>query len=386
MNKRLIKKVFIALLKLLPINKNKVVFCNFTGKGYGDNPKYIAEALHQMKPEIVIIWLCLDKGVEFPEYIKKVPMWTLQHYFHVATAKGIVSNVRTFLGVPKRAKQVYLQTWHGPFSPKLLEMDAEDRLTKEYVEQAKIDGKAIDGIISNSLLLSEQYKRSFWLGEQADILPFGLPRNDYLINNKENQELKQSLRRKIGVKELDYLVLYAPTFRDDYSVQGYALDFEAIIKAVEKRFNKSCTILIRLHPNVQKQSRTIKFNEKMINVTAYPDIQELSLISDAVISDYSSTVFDFSLLDKPVFICALDLDDYEKCRGLLKEFYDFPFPIAKTNEEMVANILAFSEVDYNNHVKDYFSLHPVYDDGHAANKAALWLLDRLNGIIRRGGE
>ena len=106
-------------------------------------------------------------------------------------------------------------------------------------------------------------------------------------------------------------------------------------------------------------------------------MQELLLACDALISDYSSCVFDFAILKKPVFICALDIKEYEKTRGLLPEFYDFPFPIATSNEEMLINIKNYDQKSYFDKVNRYFERYPLYDDGNASRRVVDWLEKKI---------
>lgn len=377
MKRKIFKNAYVSLLRFLPIKRDKIVFCNFSGRGYGDNPKYIAEEIHKRKLNVDMVWLCADAKTAFPEYVRPVKMWSLQHYFELATAHSIISNVRIDLGVEKRKGQTYLQTWHAPFSPKKLEGEAVETLKKEYLISAKHDGAITDGIISNSHLLDEQYKRAFWLNKNAEILKIGLPRNDFLINNANNKALITTIKEKINIPSEAYVVLYAPTFRDDYTTNGYKLDFENVRKVFEIRFGKPCLMLIRLHPNARKQVNEIIFTSEIIDMTSYPDIQELSIVSDAVISDYSSSVFDFSTMGKPAFICALDLQHYMETRGLLDEFFRFPFPFSESNEKLIEQICYFDENKYRVNLKNYFTKNPIYDKGDAAIKAVDWLLDKM---------
>ena len=106
-------------------------------------------------------------------------------------------------------------------------------------------------------------------------------------------------------------------------------------------------------------------------------MQELLLACDALISDYSSCVFDFAILKKPVFICALDIKEYEKTRGLLPEFYDFPFPMATSNEEMLTNIKNYDQKSYFDKVNRYFERYPLYDDGNASRRVVDWLEKKI---------
>ena len=171
--------------------------------------------------------------------------------------------------------------------------------------------------------------------------------------------------------------MYEPTFRDDYSLDGYRIDFTAVKNAFEELTGKKCFIGIRLHPVVKAQSLDIKFGDTVLNLTDYQDIQELSIAGDVVISDYSTTVFDFVLLHKPVFICALDLKHYEETRGLNKEFYEYPFPVSTTNEELINDIEAFDSNEYEKQVEEYFKMRPIYDKGTASKKTVEWIKNNI---------
>lgn len=122
--------------------------------------------------------------------------------------------------------------------------DAQDRLGDKYVKQAKYDGTITDGILANSKLQENQYRRAFWLGKNAEILRFGLPRNDILARCKNNKEAQKIARQKLKMREDTFYVLYAPTFRDDYSTKGYEIDFEKVKNAFQCTQKKIVKLLL----------------------------------------------------------------------------------------------------------------------------------------------
>ncbi len=376
----LISPIVAKCIFFIPIKENRIIIDNFGGKGFGDNPKYIAEALLSKQSErLDIVWLVdnlMPKAMykDFPKGIRVVKINSFAGLYARTTAKVWVDNVRHLHPVKKKSKQVYLQTWHAPFSPKCVEKDAENMLGKRYIKEAMYDGKITTGILVNSKLQENQFKRAFWLNPNTEILRFGLPRNDALIKKKNDSQIIAEIKSIYGITDAYYYILYAPTFRDDFSVKGYALDFEKIRVGFSEVMKKPCKIIVRLHPNAAFQKTNICFTEYILDGTDYPDIQELSLICNAVISDYSTSIFDFALLEKPAFICALDLEEYKSKRGLLQEFYSFPFPIATTSQQLVQNIRDFDSEKYNQRVNDYFEKYPIYDDGYAAQKTANWIL------------
>lgn len=381
--KAVVERPFSKIVYYSHVKENRILLDNFGGRGFGDNPGYIAKSLHEIAPELEMVWL-VDNFLDddFPSYITPVPIDSIKGLYMRASSRVWIDNIRHLHPVRKKKGQLYLQTWHAPFSPKCVEKDAQDRLGDKYVKQAKYDGTITDGILANSKLQENQYRRAFWLGKNAEILRFGLPRNDVLARCKNNKEAQKIARQKLKMREDTFYVLYAPTFRDDYSTKGYEIDFEKVKNAFQCTQKKNCKIIIRLHPNAAFQKKKINYSEDVIDGTDYPNMQELSIACDAVISDYSTSIFDFALLEKPAFICALDLYDYEKKRGLLTEFYKFPFPMARSSKELISIIEHFDSSEYNKKVNNYFSKYPIYDSGNAAKLTAEWILKKINMNIQ----
>lgn len=370
-----ISKIFFHL----PVDEKKIVFDNFSGHGYGDNPKYIAEELIRQKSDYKMIWLIDNSSkFEFPSQIRPIKINSIRALYARATARVWIDNIRNVHPVKKKKNQLYIQTWHAPFSPKFLEKDAEKTLNEKYISEAKYDGSISDAILANSKLQELQYRKSFWLSDKCEILKYGLPRNDYLVNSMGNFSLVDRIRKNMGWHSSWYYILYAPTFRDDFSTDGYNIDFERVKVAFEKLTKKKCAIVVRLHPNVVEQSPNLEYSDTLINGSLYPDIQELAIASDCVISDYSTSIFDFALINKPAFICALDFEAYKEKRGLLDEYKDFPFPMAYTNEELVDNINNFDRNNYDKNVQEYFNEFPIYDKGNAAEMVVKWINKKIS--------
>lgn len=376
--KKILEKPVGILFYRLPVKKNRIVFDNFGGRGYGDNPKYVADKLISMDRDYELFWLVDNlSSYSFPNKIKPIKIDSIKGLYIRATSKLWVDNVRHLHPVKKKDTQIYLQVWHGPFGIKKVEADAEEQLGVEYVTQAKYDGQILDAIVSDSKIQDNQFKRAFWLGGQAEILKTGLPRNDFIAQRANDIEEYQKIRDQLNFNPDIFYVLYAPTFRDDNSTDGYQIDFNAIIKEFSNKLNKKVKMVIRLHPNVAFQCDFIEYDSDLINGTIYPDMQELLLACDALITDYSSTVFDFTILRKPSFICALDVEQYDKIRGLMPEFYSLPFPVATTNEQMIMNIKTFDINDYFYKLDEYFKKFPIYDDGHATDKVVSWIINKM---------
>lgn len=371
------KAILKKILLLFPINKNKIVFDNFAGQGYAGNPKYIADELLKRKLDYELVWFLNDMTQNVPEGIKKVKYGSIRSLYEYATAKVIVDNIRNAHLTKKRKGQIYLQTWHGTRPLKYIEKDAIEKLDSGYIKSAMYDGSIIDGITSDSKMQDDSFKRAFWLNENAEILRFGIPRNDIFMRDSEFVGIKQKVGKYFGIDNNKFIVLYAPTFRDDKNTDSYIKNFKNIIKAFESKMNKECVVLVRLHPNEKDNIHEWKFDEKMINASGYPDGQELVIYADCVISDYSSIIFDFLLLKKYIFLYSNDIDEYTKLRGLSKDYFELPFPRVNTTDDLIKCIESFDEHTYLHTIEDYEKDYPSYNDGNATKNITNWIIEKM---------
>lgn len=344
-NKRNVKEFFFSLVfSPFRIKNNKIVFQNFNGRGYGDNPKYICEELLKSFPEYDIIWLTKDKFSSFPQGIKKVRYGSVRGYYELATSKFWVNNVWTGQYVNKRSNQIFIQTWHGAIALKQIEKKAECYLSKEYVSIAKKMGSCCNFILSNSKWLTTQYKNDFWFS--GTVIESGLPRLDVLYNNTD--ALQKKVFKELGVGEECKIILYAPTFRsnNDYSV--YYFEFEKIVSEFNSKFNLNYRLVVRLHPNIAQHSSEIFKGGDFIDASLYPDVQELLAVTDILITDFSSLMFELGFVRKKVFLFAKDYDNYIlNERGKLEfNLEELPFSFSKCEEDLIKNIRNYNNDDY----------------------------------------
>lgn len=365
--------------RVFPIKRKKIIVSNFAGKGYGDNPKYICDTLLSQN-QYDIVWEMADLGDSVPDGIRKVRSGSVKYIFEMVTAKVWIDNSRKNRYVRKRKGQYYLQTWHAPFSPKYIEAEAENKLPREYIVGSIRDGRNIDAIVVDGITQEKQFRRVFYLNPYVEFLRIGLPRFDYLYNNKNNSQLIHKLRVKYGFSDEDFVVLYAPTFRDNYRMDAYCFAIDEINMAFRKRFKKECKTIVRLHPNVAQMASEYIYGKYIINGSEHSDMQELSLLSNAVITDYSTSFFDFIILNKPVFRYSVDIEIYKKERGLHKEYFELPFPLARSITELIISILNYDEKSYKNNVEEYMQKNPIYDNGKASEYCAKW----IEGKVQRG--
>lgn len=359
-------------VRYCPIKQDKIVFDNFWGKGYGDNPRYIADEIIRQNLHWDIVWIVQDLSEQFPSQIRKVQWGSNQAMREWASAKMWVDNVRNGSRPKKKKGQIYLQTWHGSHGVKKIERQVEQYLEKEYVTIAKNDAAVTDAILVDCDSMEKIYTEDFWFNKNVEYLKFGLPRNDVLLQNKNKNAKIFSLRQSLGIDNDAFVVLYAPTFRDDFSTEGYIDDFEEIKKAFLSCHNK-VVILIKLHPNDWRNNDLFTTGNDILNVTKHKDTQEVVIISDFLITDYSSIAFDFAILGKPVLLFQRDIGAYRKKRGLTDYYEMWPFKKYNTQQSLIDGISEFDNIEYLNQLKIYYSRDKQYDCGDASLKTVEWL-------------
>lgn len=350
------------LFRVFPMKKNKVVIDSYGGRGFGDNGKYIAKELLKRGGDIDIVWLCSDLTEPMPDGIRKVSFFSVRSIYEQVTAKLWIDNRRKPGYVRKRKNQIYIHTWHAGIALKRIEKDAVGALSNYYVKCAKRDSAMIDYLLSDSRWTTELYRNVFWY--DGPILESGLPRQDVLVNPEAG--LKEKVKEALGIPDDSRVILYAPTFRDghvDDPLQFYRLDWSMVLKAFSERFGGKWTGVMRLHPNIARLSKDLARHRSVVDGTNYPDMQELLVASDCVITDYSSTIIDYCPTGNLGFIFATDIDEYQKSRNFYFDIRELPFPIGETNQELKEKILSFDAEKYQKDIYEFYhdkcGLYPV---------------------------
>ncbi len=371
--KVLIKKIGYFVLRIIvystwifPINNKRIFINSFGGKGYGDNAKYICEEILRSEVDTEIIWAVRNNADtnSFPKRIRIVRYWSPAFFYYMGTSRIWIDNGRKPRWVEKRNKQFYIQTWHGGTALKKIEKDAEGKLDSIYEKNAIHDSKMVNVMISNGRFCTEMYKRAFWYN--GKIAEYGSPRADILLK-RDSYKLINDIKNRIGVCSTKKIVLYAPTFRNSGSLEPYNIDYDRLVKNLNHKFNNDWVILFRLHPKLAGKIN-IKPTPYIIDVSEYSDIYELMLISDCLITDYSSVMFEMMLTKKPVFLYASDIDNYTQERGFYFSFSELPFSVATNNNELEDNIMDFKYNDYATLVNSFMNTMEIKEDGNASKR------------------
>ena len=358
----------------LPLKERKVIFCNFYGGGFGDNPKFIAEEMIRRNLGFEMYWVCAHPEMVFPAPIRSVKPNSTAFAYHMATAKFLVENTRRQYYFIKRPGQFYIQTWHGGPGLKKVEMDVQAALSNEYIAYAKRDSACIDLFLSCCRWCSDLYHRAFWYS--GPILERGIPKNDLYFT--DHGEARRKIEEYYHIPAGKKIVLYAPTYRDNRATDMYNLDYDRVLAALENRFGGDWYCLIRLHPNLAAQAGIVPTGEKLRNATLYENMQELLVASDVIISDYSGCAFDYLVLKRPGFLYAEDYEEIKKVKDYYFTLEELPFSLAQSNDALIHNIETFDEAEYDKKCAAYVQRIQFFDDGHASEAAVDAMLAQLS--------
>ena len=329
-----------------PINDKRIVFESFSGNYYSDNPKYLYEYLNEnYKDDFEFVWVLNNVNTEIPGNPTKVKRFSLKYHKLMATSKYWVINTRQAGRLIKRPEQVIISTWHG--TPlKRLGFDMENiylnnpRTKERYIE----DSSVWDYFISPNSFSTPILKRAF--AYEGKMLETGYPRNDILYNADEDKI--NEIRKKLNLPSDKKVILYAPTWRDDdaYDVGKVKFKLNLELDKLEKTISDDYIVLVRNHYLIT-DSDVNDYGDFAIDVSKYDDIAELYLVSDILITDYSSVFFDYANLRRPMLFYMYDLDRYE---NTLRGFYidirsEVPGPILKTTEEVIEAIKNIDEIE-----------------------------------------
>lgn len=362
------------LFHILPINKRRIVLCNVWG--FGDNAKYVTEELSRRKDkesfELIFVTNYPHKA-HAPSNVLVVRTNSIKAIYYLSTARIWLDNNRKESYIRKKKGQYYIQTWHGGIALKKIERDYESVLGKAYVSNAKRDSKMTDLYISNSNFCTSLYRNSFWY--HGEIKEYGSPRNDVLLT--PDLSLKDKISKKLNIP-FDYkIAIYAPTYREGGSIEAYKMDFSKVLDQLTNRFSNNWVIAVRLHPLVASLSDLITYNKRIINTTDYRDIYELMAAGDVLITDYSNLMFEFSFMKKPVFLYALDINEYDKDRGFYFNYSKLPYDKAYEMNELLDNIENFREEVYQERIEEFFTQIDLYETGNASTLVADHILEVL---------
>ncbi|MGI5140104.1 MULTISPECIES: CDP-glycerol glycerophosphotransferase family protein [unclassified Streptomyces] len=358
--------------------RDTVLYASFSGRQFSDSPRAVYEELLRQGADLEHVWVVEDRRAHIPEGVKVVRRWSSEWYEALGRSRYIVTNTHLPHWVRRREGQVIVQTWHGtPLKRIGHDIDSVQFADRKYLSKVAEETPNWSFLVSPNRFSTPIMKRAFQY--DGEILESGYPRNDVLLS-ETTEQLARTVRERIGLPEGKKVVLYAPTWRDDqfYQAGNYKFDLRLDVKKAAERLGDDHVLLVRKHSNIVDAVPGAG-DGFVFDVSSYPDIAELFLITDVLVTDYSSLMFDFANTGRPMLFFTYDLDYY---RDQLRGFYfDFekraPGPLLQTSDELI-DALADTERISASYTEAYREFKDVFcdlDDGHAADRVITRMLE-----------
>lgn len=370
-------KVYHEVFSKLPLKKGLVVFESHMGKQYSDSPRAIYEEMLRQGIDFEAVWSYAGaKPTGFPKDATLVKRWSWQYLRALAQAEFWIDNQGFPLALAKRQGTTYIQTWHGSA---LKRMGFHEPRTKALGQDGQARFQAAVDRFDHFLIRSEHDSRTlakaFRLRETA-LLRAGYPRNDALVaahgaEAQSGERVRGPLAAELGIDPEKKVLLYAPTFRAaaDGSVEGFVFPFD--VEEFADRLGDRFTLLVRTH-YLNSVTLPPSVEGRVIDVSKQHDITPLLALADGLITDYSSVMFDYAVLDRPMLFFAYDYEAYAS--DLRGTYFDLkekaPGPVVATADELLQALSAFEEADakYAEARQRFLAEFGEYDRGDAARR------------------
>lgn len=383
--KQIVVVFYYVMCHLCPVRKHRIVFDSSLGKSYAGNPKHIYECLMVNGYDLIwdCIWFYEKEKYNIPGMSRQVRYGRLRYLYYMASAKVWVFDSRQPEFLVRRKGTYYIQTWHGTPLKKLA-LDMEDvfmvgeKDIDTYKEHFTKNVHTWDYLISQNQFSSSTFRRAFDF--QKDMLEIGYPRNDILF--RENTEEGVRLyRRKLGLPKDKKIILYAPTWRDDEFSEDDKYEFRPQIsfEKLQEELGDEYIMIVKYHYLIMDAVDWSPYEGFIYHFDQSRDIAELFLVADILVTDYSSVMFDYSILKRPMFFFAYD---FYKYKNELRGFYfsyskEMPGPISTTTEELIEDIRNYRAEEYEERYKSFMEKYNTLDDGMASER----VLDLLRELI-----
>ena len=317
---------------MVELKEKCIVFESFWGRSYGCNPAAFYEYIAREHPEYECIWFLNDTDTYVPGNAKKVERRSEEYYSYLATAKYFIYNTNMPRSFKKKDGQVIVHTMHGtPF--KSFGLDVKEEAETEEKRIRVVERAAIwDYLIAQGEFTKSMAWR--WFRYNGTVLETGYPRTDVLYHTDHEKVCRQ--RQELGIPEGKKVILYAPTWRD-----GDSYEMPLDLDEMRRRLSDDYVLLIRLHHFVADRYEVPHDGEFIFDAGRVGKIEDLYPLTDVLITDYSSVMFDFALTRKQMIFFTYDLEEYTlKNRG---SYFDItkeaPGVIARTTGEVIDAII-----------------------------------------------
>ena len=359
--------------------RDTVLYDVFGGRGYADSPRAVHAEFVRRGAPLEHLWTVDDAQAELPDGVRAVRIWSPEWYEAMATSRYLVGNTHFPDFLERRPGQVVVQTWHGSLLKRIAH-DVENPWLADngYLEQLDRESPHWSLLLSPSAFATPIQRRAFHF--DGEILESGYPRNDVLA--RPDAAAAAAIRRRLGIPDGKRVVLYAPTWREDQqrdNGDGFHLGLRLDLDAARDALGEDHVLLVRPHAHVREPLPGAG-DGFLYDVGDYPDVQDLLVITDTLVTDYSSIMFDFAITGRPLLFFTYDLEHY---RDTLRGFYfDFeneaPGPLIPTSAELLAALRALADSGslpggHDARYERFRATHCHLDDGGAARR----VVDRM---------
>jgi CDP-glycerol glycerophosphotransferase len=364
---------YAAAKRVVPIDRNMILFESGIGKQYADSPRYIYEEIVKRELPYKKIWVYNQTMPVRDRDRKQIKRLSPQYFYYLAKSGYWVNNQNFPTYISKRKGTTYLQTWHGtPLKKMLFDIENIQGRSDDYLERVHGATRQWDYLVSPSSYATETFKSAFKY--TGNIVEAGYPRND-VFYKPDQEDISGKVKSRLGLPKDKKVILYAPTFRDNETSgkNKFVFDIKMDLHQMKERLGDEYIILLRMHVIISnKLTIPEELSSFVYNVSSYPEIQELSLISDILITDYSSVMFDFANTNQPILYFTYDLEEYKNnIRGFYMEFEEeAPGPFVYNTEEIIESIENIEKVklDYQDKYKAFLEKYCYLEDGQASKR------------------
>ncbi len=377
---KVIRILYRLTYKLVSVDERLVIFISFHGRGYSDNPRAIYEQMRKDDrfKDYRFIWFIKDhktKNLEIPgAEIKEY--FSFPYFYYLSKAKYWVINCKMPLYICKKPKQVYLQTWHGtPLKRLAHDIQASEDTTfyrsgvsfEQMCYSYDVDVERYNYMISPNKFCTEVFQTSFQI-DRDRLIETGYPRNDFITNASKEEVIE--LKKKFNLPLDKKIVLYAPTWRDNsYVASGYTFELKADFEKWRELLGDDYIVVFKPHYLIiNKYENDHSLDGFLYSIPASAEINELYVLSDILITDYSSVFFDYAVLNRPIYFYMYDLEEYKgELRGFYLDIYkELPGKIYEDESLMLKEIKeGIYDYSYLETFNDRFNSE---QDGHCAQK------------------
>ncbi|MFI6087517.1 CDP-glycerol glycerophosphotransferase family protein [Streptomyces sp. NPDC051218] len=366
-------RVYDEVFSRLPVKKGTVVFESHLGKQYSDSPRAIYEEMRRQGLDFDAVWSYADSPEGFPRDATLVRRWSLPYLKALAQAEFWVDNQSYPLKLTKRPGTTYIQTWHGSA---LKRMGFDEPAWKLRSKARQEEQQRVLDRFDRFLVRSEHDVRTLAKAlrlKEKVLLRVGYPRNDALVRAKRAEDAsgvreRGPLAAELGIPDDKRVLLYAPTFRRHGGRHGrFELPFD--VERFAEEFGDRYVLLVRSH-YLNHVVLPPSVRGRVIDVSAHHDVTPLYELADAMITDYSSVMFDYALLDRPMLFFTYDYEEYvHEGRGTYFDLRErAPGPVVDTEDELFGALKALDEqaLDYAGARQRFVADFGEYDRGDAA--------------------